>query len=74
MENNFAPVIIIGAGIAGLSAAHHLQKNGIQVLVLEAQARIGGRIKSTNFNGVLFELRALRAIRALRALRALQMM
>ena len=55
MENNFAPVIIIGAGIAGLSAAHHLQKNGIQVLVLEAQARIGGRIKSTNLNGLLFE-------------------
>jgi monoamine oxidase len=37
-------VIIIGAGIAGLSAAQTLVKHHIPVLVLEARNRIGGRI------------------------------
>ena len=37
-------VIIIGAGISGLSAADHLIDNGNDVLILEARDRIGGRI------------------------------
>ncbi len=37
-------VIIIGAGIAGLSAAQHLADLGHTVLVLEAKNRVGGRI------------------------------
>lgn len=37
-------VIVIGAGIAGLTAAQTLQKQGYQVVVLEARNRIGGRI------------------------------
>ncbi len=37
-------VIVIGAGIAGLSAASNLQKQGKKVVVLEARERIGGRI------------------------------
>lgn len=39
-------VIIIGAGIAGLSAAHVLVKHHIPVVILEARNRIGGRIFS----------------------------
>lgn len=40
-------VIIIGAGMAGLSAANHLIKNGIKDFkILEARGRIGGRIVS----------------------------
>ncbi|GFS88301.1 spermine oxidase [Nephila pilipes] len=39
--------IIIGAGIAGISAAHHLVKNGeTDFKILEARNRIGGRIIS----------------------------
>lgn len=38
------PVIIIGAGAAGLSAAIELKRAGMDVLVLEARDRIGGRI------------------------------
>jgi len=36
-------VVIIGAGVAGLSAAVRLTKRGARVLVLEARARLGGR-------------------------------
>lgn len=37
-------VVIIGAGMAGLSAAQELVKRGRSVLVLEARDRIGGRV------------------------------
>lgn len=39
-------VIIIGAGISGLSAAYYLKKRGIDFKVLEAQNRVGGRIET----------------------------
>lgn len=37
-------VLVIGAGIAGLSAAYHLTQAGIDAIVLEARDRIGGRV------------------------------
>jgi len=37
-------VLVIGAGIAGLSAAYHLAQVGIEATVLEARDRIGGRV------------------------------
>ncbi len=36
--------IIIGAGMAGLSAAYHLRQAGFEAIVLEARDRIGGRV------------------------------
>ncbi|GLV31115.1 uncharacterized protein CBL_12189 [Carabus blaptoides fortunei] len=43
--NNYSKVLIIGAGMAGLSAANHLVKNGFKDFkILEARNRIGGRI------------------------------
>ena len=37
-------VIIVGAGVAGLTAGYILQRLGLKVLVLEASERVGGRI------------------------------
>lgn len=39
-------VVVIGAGIAGLTAAYRLQQAGVDVKVFEAQKRIGGRMFS----------------------------
>jgi monoamine oxidase len=41
------PVLVIGAGIAGLAAARALADRGIAVQVLEARDRIGGRIATS---------------------------
>ena len=40
------PVLIVGAGIAGLTAAHYLNKAGVPVRIVEANQRIGGRMLS----------------------------
>ena len=42
--------IVIGAGLAGLSAAHRLKQRGWDVTLIEAQQRVGGRVFSYRFN------------------------
>lgn len=37
-------VVVIGAGAAGLAAAHQLRSFGLSIVVLEARDRIGGRV------------------------------
>ena len=44
-------VIVIGAGPAGLSAAHALRKRGVDFIVLEAADRAGGRIAVEEVEG-----------------------
>ncbi|AFY93954.1 flavin monoamine oxidase family protein [Chamaesiphon minutus] len=40
------PVLIVGAGIAGLTAAYYLDRSGVPIRVVEASNRVGGRILS----------------------------
>ena len=58
-ENESIKVIIAGAGVAGMYAAHLLAKNGIEVIILEASEICGGRIRSLeNFADFAVELGA----------------
>ncbi|CEN62393.1 hypothetical protein ASPCAL09028 [Aspergillus calidoustus] len=41
-----AQVIVIGAGLSGLTAASELHRKGIDVIVLEASSKVGGRVNS----------------------------
>jgi len=45
-------VVIVGAGLAGLSAADQLTQQGHDVIVLEGRDRVGGRIRTTEVAGV----------------------
>jgi monoamine oxidase len=50
--------IVVGAGIAGLSAARLLSKAGRRVVVLEARERIGGRVWTDRHDGRVTDLGA----------------
>ncbi|MBN1405941.1 MAG: FAD-dependent oxidoreductase [Candidatus Omnitrophica bacterium] len=49
-------VVILGAGIAGLSAAWELSKEGIDVDVIESQPCVGGLCRSIRKNDFIFDL------------------
>lgn len=50
-----APVVVLGAGCAGLAAARRLAKAGRRVLVLEREGRVGGLAGGIVFGGSLYE-------------------
>ena len=50
MTANF-DCIIIGAGLAGLSAARKLNNSGLQTLIIEASDRVGGRVATDYVDG-----------------------
>lgn len=50
-----ADVVVVGAGIAGLTAAYLLQKKGYKVHVFEAANQVGGRIRTDRVEGFLLD-------------------
>lgn len=48
-------IVILGAGLTGLTTAHYLQKSNKKFIVLEKQNRIGGVIQSKQEGGFLVE-------------------
>ena len=55
MSDSSLPVIVVGAGLAGLSAAKTLLDAGVAVRVLEASATLGGRVQTDEINGYRFD-------------------
>jgi protoporphyrinogen oxidase len=50
------PVVVIGAGPAGLTAALQLAQAGIPVLVVEASQRVGGLAQTIDYKGFRFDI------------------
>ena len=48
-------VVVIGGGAAGLSAAYTLKKHGANVILLEANDRVGGRLGGDRVDGFLID-------------------
>lgn len=51
-------IVVIGGGIAGTSAAHHLRSRGYRVTIIERDDRLGGRIRSEQVKGATVEMGA----------------
>lgn len=56
MKKQNKEIIILGAGLAGLTLAYQLKKRGIKAQVLEARNRIGGRIHTLTNQETTLEL------------------
>ena len=54
--------IVIGGGIAGLSAAAHLAKAGKQVILFEQHDKPGGYYPSFVRDGIIFDITAHRTV------------
>ena len=49
-------VVVVGAGIAGLTAAYALGQAGVECVVVEARARVGGRLHTVELAGTPVDL------------------
>lgn len=51
-------IVVVGAGLAGLTTAYRLLQQGLDVHLYEARPRVGGRVMSVSINGTISELGA----------------
>jgi len=49
-------VMIIGAGVAGLSAGYQLSQKGMKVVVVEKEDRVGGLARSFQYGEFIFDV------------------
>jgi phytoene dehydrogenase-like protein len=49
------PVIIIGAGVAGLTCAIYLKQKSIPFVLLESSDEVGGRVRTDRVDGFLLD-------------------
>jgi monoamine oxidase len=55
LSRDTVDVVVVGAGVAGLAAAARLRAGGLNCVVLEAAARVGGRAYTTEIAGAAFD-------------------
>jgi phytoene dehydrogenase-like protein len=55
MEKHAYDVIIVGAGMAGLTAAAYLSRAGLKVLLCEKEKKTGGLVNSFEYKGFVFD-------------------
>lgn len=53
--NNYYDYIVVGAGMAGLSFAHEMQKKGFKILILEKDSSVGGLSKTLTYKEFKFD-------------------
>ena len=54
--DNSSEIAILGAGPAGLTAAHILAMRGVPAVVFEAEDTVGGIAKTVEYKGYRFDL------------------
>lgn len=55
METLHRDVVVIGAGLTGLTTAFHLTKKGLVTQVIDKNPQVGGQIRTFRENGYVFE-------------------
>ena len=55
MEQHNTDILVIGAGLTGLTTAFRLTRGGKQVHILECSNRVGGQIHTFREDGFVFE-------------------
>ena len=71
MNTQDYPVVIVGAGPAGLTAAYELTQRGVKPLVLEASPQVGGIARTEVYKGYRFDIGGHRFYTKVEAVQAL---